>query len=131
MMNHKMAYDQFELSIKVTDEDGNVWPLVDCRDMIDGSGNPLWLYEKKIDAAIHKIENEGKVIICCIAVISRSNSIAAGVLMKKYKMEYIDAIDNVRDKVKWAMMEQAHLNALKKLFPPTIPFSNKRVKKPH
>ena len=108
---------------------GEKWPVVDCRDMIDGSGNPLWLYEKKIQAACDRINWHGKVIICCIAGISRSNSIAAGVLMKKYKMEYIDAIGEVRDKVPYADMDIAHLNALKKLFPPTIPFSDKKVKK--
>lgn len=110
---------------------GAKWPVVDCRDMIDGSGNPLELYKKKIDDACMKIDKYGKVIVCCLAGISRSNSIAAGVLMKKYKMEYIDAIGEVRDKVPYADMDQAHLNALKKLFPEqnTIPFSNKRVKK--
>lgn len=108
---------------------GEKWPVVDCRDMIDGSGNPLWMYKKKIQAACDKIELYGKVIVCCLAGISRSNSIAAGVLMKKYNMEYIDAIGEVRDKVPYADMDQAHLNALKKLFPPTLPFSNAKVRK--
>jgi hypothetical protein len=104
------------------------WPVVDCRDMIDGPGNPLWLYEKKIDAGVKKIEKFGKVLVCCLAGISRINSIASGILMKWKKMEYMDAIAEVQDKVPYAMMEQAHLNALKKLFPPSIPFSDV---KPH
>lgn len=107
---------------------GEKWPVVDCRDMYDGPGNPLWLYEKKIDAACYKLKHKGKVLICCLAGISRSNSIAAGVLMKWFKMDYMDAIAEVKDKVHYAMMEQAHLNALKKLFPPSIPFSDV---KPH
>ena len=108
---------------------GDKWPVVDCRDMIDGSGNPLWMYEKKISSAISKIEQHGKVIICCIAGISRSNSIALGVLIKKYKMDYIDAYGEIRDKVPFADIDQAHLNALKKLFPSRIPFSDAKVKK--
>lgn len=106
---------------------GEKWPVVDCRDMIDGNGNPLSLYEKKIDDACMKIDKYGKVIICCTAGISRSNSIAAAVLMKKYKMDYIDAIGEIRDKVPYADMDQAHLNALKKLFPPRLPFSDAKV----
>lgn len=106
---------------------GEKWPVVDCRDMIDGSGNPLWIYEHKINLGISKIEAYNKVIVCCLAGISRSNSIAAGILMKKYKMEYIDAIGEIKDKVPYADMDQAHLNALKKLFPPTIPFSTKKI----
>lgn len=108
---------------------GAKWPVVDCRDMIDGYGNPLWLYKKKIQDACMKIEKHGKVIICCIAGVSRSNSIAMGVLMQYKGMEYIDAYGEIKDKVPYADMDQAHLNALKKLFPPTIPFSNAKVRK--
>ncbi len=110
---------------------GDKWPVVDCRDMEDGPGNPLWLYEKKIDAACHRIEQYGKVIICCLAGISRSNSIAAGVLMKWKGMDYIDAIGEVKDKVPYADMDQAHLNALKKLFPSVFPFNYGSPKKQH
>jgi protein-tyrosine phosphatase len=110
---------------------GAKWPVVDCRDMEDGPGNPLWMYEKKIDAACYKIEQYGKVIVCCLAGVSRSNSIAAGVLMKKYKMDYIDAIGEVRDKIPYADMDQAHLNALKKLFPSEFPFNYGKVNKKH
>jgi len=102
---------------------GMKWPVVDCRDMIDGSGNPLWLYEKKINLATYKIKYYGRVMICCLAGISRSNSIAAGVLMKWKGMDYIDAIGEIQDKVPFADMDQAHLNALKKLFPSEFPFN--------
>ena len=105
------------------------WPVVDCRDMIDGSGNPLELYTQKIQHACDLIDSYGKVMICCIVGISRSNSIAAGVLMKYKKMDYIDAIGEVRDKVPYADMDQAHLNALKKLFPSEFPFNYGKVKK--
>ena len=126
MHNRYNLIQQKELEIG-----GEKWPVVDCRDMIDGSGNPLWMYEKKIQTACDKIDHHGKVIICCIAGISRSNSIAAGVLMKKYKMDYIDAIGEVKDKIPYADMDQAHLNALKKLYPSKFPFNYGSVKKKH
>lgn len=106
---------------------GEKWAVVDCRDMIDGPGNPLSLYTEKIQRACDLIHSYGKVIICCTAGISRSNSIAAGVLMKKYKMDYIDAIGEVKDKVPFAEMEQAHLNALKKLYPSKFPYNYGKV----
>lgn len=102
----------------------DVWHVVDLRnDLIDGSGNPLWLYKRKINEAISAIDKYGRVMICCLAGISRSNSIAAGVLMEKYKMDYIDAIGEVRDKVNYAMMDNAHLNALKELYPSKYGFN--------
>lgn len=108
---------------------GDKWPVVDCRDMIDGPGNPLWLYEKKIQAAYDKIQKHGRVMICCIAGISRSNSIALGTLIKLTGMDYIDAYGVIMDKVPYADMDQSHLNAIKKIFPPRIPFSDAKVKK--
>lgn len=104
--------------------DGEKWHTVDCRnDMEDGPGNPLWLYKRKISEGLALLDKYGKVLICCTAGISRSNSIAAGILMEKYKMDYYDALGTIKDKVKWAMIEQAHLNALKELYPPRIPLS--------
>lgn len=108
---------------------GEVWHVVDLRnDMIDGSGNPLWLYKRKINEAVSCISKYGRVMICCLAGISRSNSIAVGVLMERYNMDYIDAIGEVKDKVNYAMMDNAHLNALKGLYPSKFSFNlgNKR-----
>ncbi len=108
---------------------GELWHVVDCRnDMIDGSGNPEWLYKRKISQAISAIEKYGKVMICCLAGISRSNSIAAGCLMNGWNgwqsngnvqtpMDYIDAIGKVKDMNPSAMMDQAHLNNLKRIYP--------------
>lgn len=91
------------------------WPVVDCRMMEDGPGNPLAIYQYKIDEAIRKLDKYGKVLIGCHAGISRSNAIAAGVLMKKYKYEYQDALDLVHEKVKIDLIEPAHLSNLRKL----------------
>lgn len=126
-----MGFDEF-VEFKPIHEkiiDGVKWPVVDCRDMEDGSGNPLSLYEEKINDGIDKLDKHGRLIVCCIAGISRSNSIAAGILIKKYKMDYIDAIGKVKEMVPYAEMEQAHLNALKKLFPSKFPYNYGKAKK--
>ena len=109
--------------------DGVKWPVVDCRDMEDGPGNPLSLYEKKINLGVEKIQKHGRVLVCCLAGISRSNGIAMGILMKLKDMDYIDAYGEIRDKVPYAEIEQAHLNALKKIFGSRIPFSDAKVRK--
>jgi len=95
---------------KVTD-----WKVVDCRDMEDGPGNPLMLYEHKIYKGIEYIRREGRVLVGCLAGISRSNSIAAGILMKHYGHSLESALDLIRKKVEFALIEPAHINALKKL----------------
>lgn len=91
------------------------WSVLDCRVLEDGPGNPLLLYESLIDSGCMMIDRDGKVLVGCTAGISRSNAIAAGILMKM-GYEYYDALDLVHKKVKTDLIEQAHLNALKKLF---------------
>jgi len=125
-----LGFDELDFNpIREKVIDGVKWPVVDCRDMEDGPGNPLSLYEEKINEGITKLEKHGRLIVCCIAGISRSNSIAMGILIKKYGMDYIDAYGEIRDKVPYAEIEQAHLNALKKIFGSRIPFSDAKVRK--
>jgi protein-tyrosine phosphatase len=92
------------------------WRVVDCRnDLKDESGNPLEVYEQLISKGCDFITMYGKVLIGCTVGISRSNAIAAGILMKKFGYSYQDALDLVHEKVKIDLIERAHLNALKKL----------------
>jgi hypothetical protein len=92
------------------------WTVLDCRVLEDGPGNPLYLYSSLIDSGCMMIDRDGKVLVGCTAGISRSNAIAAGILMKKFKYGYYEALDLIHKKVKTDLIEQAHLNALKKLF---------------
>lgn len=91
------------------------WTVLDCRVLEDGSGNSLSLYESLIDAGCLMIDRDGKVMVGCTAGISRSNAIAAGILMKKFGYSYHDALNLVHEKGKTDLIERAHLNALKKL----------------
>ncbi len=54
-------------------------------------------------------------MICSTTGISRSNAIAAGILMKKYGYSCQDALDLVHEKVKIDLIAPTHLNALKEL----------------
>jgi hypothetical protein len=92
------------------------WTVLDCRVLEDGPGNPLSLYSSLIESGCMMIDRYGKVLVGCTAGISRSNAIAAGILMKGFGYSYYDALDLVHKKVKIDLIEQAHLNALKKLF---------------
>ncbi len=92
------------------------WCIVDVREELQNeSDNPLWLYERLINSGCYLIDKYGKVLICSTTGISRSNAIAAGILMKKYGYSYQDALDLVHEKVKIDLIAPTHLNALKKL----------------
>lgn len=91
------------------------WTVLDCRCLEDGPGNPISLYESMIDGGCKMIDRDGKVLVGCVAGISRSNAIAAGILMKKFGYSYQDALSLVHEKVKIDLIERAHLNALRKL----------------
>jgi protein-tyrosine phosphatase len=91
------------------------WKVLDCRDMEDGPGNPLVAYDLLISRGCQMIEDYGKVMVGCTAGISRSNAIAAGILMKKFGYSYYEALGLVHEKVETDLIERAHLNALKKL----------------
>lgn len=93
------------------------WRVVDCRnDLKDESGNALETYLQLISKGADFIKMYGKAVVGCHAGISRSPAIAAGILMYKFGFPYYEALDLVHKKVKTDLIEQAHLNALKKLF---------------
>jgi protein-tyrosine phosphatase len=98
-----------------------VWPVSDVRDLDDDDSNSLEDYEKKIDLAWELIEKQGRVVICCVAGISRSNAIALGVLVKYFDMDFYDAWELVRQRVPRANINPSHISKLKKLFGVTLP----------
>lgn len=101
-----LGFDEFEV---------DPWPVLDVRTLLDESGNALEQYQELIEKGCQTIDEKGRVLVCCTAGISRSNAIAAGILMKNYRYSYQDALDKVHEKVKIDLIENAHLNALKEL----------------
>lgn len=57
-------------------------PIVDVRDLVDKDGNTSKAILGKIDEALDILKSHNKVVICCDYGMSRSNSIAAGVISK-------------------------------------------------
>jgi len=98
-----------------------IWPVADVRDLYDDDSNGLEDYEKKIDLAWELLQKNGRVVICCVAGISRSNAIALGVLVKYFDMDFYDAWELVKERVPRANINPNHISKLKKLFDITLP----------
>jgi protein-tyrosine phosphatase len=97
------------------------WPVADVRDLYDDDSNSMEDYEKKIDFAWELMQKHGRVVICCVAGISRSNAIAVGVLVKHGGMDFYDALELVKDRVPIANINPSHISKLKRLFNVTLP----------
>lgn len=92
------------------------YKIVDCRHLKDESGNSLDDYRNLIRKTVEYLDEFNDVACCCMAGFSRSNAIAVGVIMNYIAMPYHIAYDKVKDKLgSKCLVEQAHLNALKKL----------------
>lgn len=97
----------------------NSWAVVDVRDLYDGNSlgnnNTLQDYERKIDLAWEMMQKYGRVVICCVAGISRSNAIAIGVLVKYFKIPFDEAWKLVHLKVPISDIHEVHVTSLKEL----------------
>jgi hypothetical protein len=98
------------------------WVVVDVRNLLDGrnvipssSDNILEDYEKKIDLVWETMQKHDRVVVCCVAGMSRSNAIAIGVLVKYFKMSFEEAWKLVYSKVPIANIHEVHVRNLKKL----------------
>ena len=96
------------------------WQILDVRDLFDDDSNSLKDYKEKIDLAWDMIQKHGKVVVCCVAGISRSNAIALGVLVKYFNMDFYEAWELVNAKVPIANIDPGHIEKLKKLFNVTL-----------
>lgn len=73
--------------------------VMDIRGRMLDARNPLGVYRKLTDEALGILRNNGKVVICCSAGVSRSNSIAIAVLVKHFQMNFDEALSLVSEKV--------------------------------
>ena len=110
-------FDNPDADILEPDENGFMegFAVLDLREaMVDGPNHPS-IYQKLVDEAIALIQKHSKVVICCSAGISRSNSIAIGVLMKWQQMDFHRAFELVIEKVPIANPKACHLECIKLL----------------
>jgi protein-tyrosine phosphatase len=89
--------------------------VLDIRERMLDARNPLSVYSRFIDEAIRLLHLHDKVVICCSAGVSRSNSIAIGVLVKDFGMNFEQAYALVKARVPIANPLPCHLIKIKRL----------------
>jgi hypothetical protein len=91
--------------------------IIDVRTLVDGD-NSLSQYMLNIRSirVTSYLEVGEKVVICCRVGVSRSNAIALGALVYRFKMDFHKAMELVGSKVPICNILHAHVLALQKLF---------------
>ena len=59
------------------------YPVLDVRGLVDKSGNSIEFITEKITQGLSILDSVPKIVVCCDYGMSRSNSIAAGIIAKK------------------------------------------------
>jgi nucleoside-diphosphate-sugar epimerase len=72
--------------------------ILDVRNLVDKEGNDLVEIRKKIDEGLNILNFSDKIVVCCDFGMSRSNSIAAGIIAKKENIDFSEAINIVLSK---------------------------------
>lgn len=73
--------------------------IIDVRDLVDKSGNQKESILKKIALGIELLRNGKKVIVCCDYGMSRSNSIAIGLIKTWENRTFSSVVNSVRSLV--------------------------------
>lgn len=86
--------------------------IVDVRDLVDKAGNDTGYVNDKIEEALEHIKRKRRVIICCDYGMSRSNSIAIGVLVKWLNISFPDAVSIAKKSVEESDIKIEMLNTV-------------------
>lgn len=70
--------------------------VVDVRDLVDKEGNNLDAIRLKIEQGTALLDAGNRIVVCCDYGISRSNSVAAGILSRHAAMSFDAAVREVR-----------------------------------
>lgn len=97
------------------------WTIVDCRILLDDDFNPIDKYKKLIADGIKFLKQGKPVVCCCSAGQSRSNSIALGILIEFFNMDFYDAWELLREKNPFCNIAMEHLGAIKNIYNVTLP----------
>lgn len=89
---------------------------IDVRDMVDKAGNTEVLIKEKIDSALIELNKGNKIVVCCDYGMSRSNSIAVGVIAKSLEIDFSKALKLVLEKTNEKSIKIEVLNMIRKLF---------------
>ena len=122
-------YEGWGPNNKTTDKHivkGEVWTIVDAR-IISEQGEerhsryPL-LHNYLMANACSILQHGYRCLIICDTGASRSNSIALGVLIEYYGIDFYDAWDLIRDKVPICQINPSHIGFLKRKYGITRPY---------
>jgi protein-tyrosine phosphatase len=97
------------------------WVILDCRNLLDDWVNPKEKYEELIDIGRLFLEHKLNVVCCCSAGQSRSSSIALGILVDFFEMDFYDAWEEVKTKNPVCNIAMQHLDAIKNIYGVTLP----------
>jgi predicted protein tyrosine phosphatase len=93
----------------------NGFKAFDIREKMKDAPNPVHVYKNLAEEAVDLLNKHGKLVVCCSAGRSRSNSIAIAVLMRYAEMSFDDAYRLVKQKVPIADPLPWHLERIKEL----------------
>lgn len=99
-----------------TVEKSSLHVKIDVRDMVDKAGNTEGLIKEKIDYALLELNKGNKIVICCDYGMSRSNSIAVGVIAKFLEIDFSKALKLVLEKTNEKSIKIEILTMIRKLF---------------
>jgi nucleoside-diphosphate-sugar epimerase len=86
--------------------------IFDVRDLVDKIGNDPIYIRTKIDEALELLGKGQRIIICCDYGMSRSNSIAVGVISVWNKIKFSEALEIVKSKIDGSGVKIEMLNAV-------------------
>lgn len=116
-LEEQWSSDTTDEMIAKPDSQGMIdgFKVIDVRDIMLDARNPLDVYRKLTNMAVQILRDNGKVVICCSAGVSRSNSIAIAVLVKHFQMSFEDAVSLVSEKVPIANPLPCHLQQVRRI----------------
>lgn len=68
---------------------------MDVRDLVDKRGNTKEAITKKLDEGIRQLQAGKKVIVCCDYGMSRSNSLAVGIISKFEQRDFNNVVEDI------------------------------------
>ena len=119
MINWLTDYIGTGAYLKVTNDSGDMG-LVDVRNLVDKDGNTSEAINTKINESLDQLKKYGKVVVCCDYGMSRSNSIAAGVIAKYESIPFSQAVSLVQKKAPEEGIKLEVLNAVFRALNPNL-----------
>ncbi|MEO5684449.1 MAG: NAD-dependent epimerase/dehydratase family protein [Chitinophagaceae bacterium] len=86
--------------------------IIDVRNLVDKDGNKEDEILLKIDEGLNLLNGGKKIVVCCDYGMSRSNSIAAGIIARYQSISFFEAVSLLQKKVPAAGIKVEVLNAV-------------------